>query len=391
MRTCYFGVFYFCYFTTIGVFMPFWGLFLQHKGFSPTEIGQLIAILTLTKVFAPNIWAAIADDIATKRGSSLGIIKYAALAALVIYCLLGLVGGFWPTALIMFGFCIFWNANLPQLEAATLKHLQDRTDQYGAVRLWGSVSFILVVLSMGWVLDPAALASVFLASLLMRDGSRETHVSPIKVAQNKTLPLIKLINRKVVLILSLGMFMQFSHAPWQAFFSIYLESYGYSKSSIGMLWSLGVVFEIIVFLFAYKLLYRFSLAHILSFTLLIAGIRWCLVSAFPESMTLISITQAMHAITYGLYHSVMMQLIDRLFQGQYQVRGQALYGSVIYGVGGTLGSVASGYLWSFYGKNAMFMGAGIMMFVAFLVSVVFIKHLSIDERSKVNKITKSSL
>lgn len=386
MKTWHFGTFYFFYFTTIGVFIPFWGLYLQYKGFSPTEIGQLIAILTLSKIVAPNVWAAVADNVAAKRGSSLGLLKYAALAALCIYGFMAVVESFWLTALVMLGFCVFWNANLPQLEAATLKHLHDRPDQYGSVRLWGSVSFILVVLGMGYLLDYAgpeaimpagaiALATVLAASFLMRDNQP----GRLQTQPAKALPLRSRINREVLFLLSLGVFMQLSHAPWQAFFSIYLESYGYSKFSIGVLWSVGVIFEIVIFIFGYKLLRRFALAKILSFTLLIAAVRWCMVSAFPESLSLIFITQVMHAVTYGLYHSVMVRLIDQWFSGPYQVRGQALYSSVTYGLGGAIGSVASGYLWSLYGKNSMFLAAGLMMFVVFLVSVVFIKYLSTNK------------
>jgi len=365
MRTWYFSNFYFFYFTTIGVFIPYWGLYLQHRGFNATEIGQLIAILTITKVITPNLWAALADNIAAKKGSSLGILKYAAFATLAIYCLLYVVDG----------------ANLPQLEAATLNHLQDKRDQYGLVRLWGSISFILVVLGLGWLMDYSgpgiilsagalAFTSVLLASLLMRDVGVVRQPESV----NERQPISQLVNGKVVFLLLLCVFMQISHAPWQAFFSIYLENYGYSKLSIGLLWSVGVVFEIVVFIVGYKLLRRFSLSSLLSFTFLVAGVRWCMVAAFPESMVLILITQIMHAVTYGLYHSVMIQLIDRFFQGRYQIRGQALYSSVTFGVGGGLGAFASGYLWTYYGDNALFMMAGVMMLLVFIVSALFVRR-----------------
>lgn len=399
MKTWHFGVVYFFYFTTLGIFVPFWGLYLQHKGFNPTEIGQLIAILTLSKIVAPNVWAAFADNRNARRGGSLGLLKYAALGAFCTYSFMAIAEGFWVTATVMLGFCVFWNAHLPQLEAATLKHLRDRTDHYGSVRLWGSVSFILVVLGMGYVLDHGgpdvimwagmlALLSVFITSSVLRDvepeqavhqsNSKASEVSPLRIA-----PLISLIDHKVIFLLSLGVFMQLSHAPWQTFFSIYLESYGYSKSSIGILWSVGVIFEILVFIFAFKLFRHFALAKILSFTLLIAGVRWCMVSAFPESISLIFITQVMHAITYGLYHSVMVRLIDQLFQGHYQIRGQALYSSVTYGLGGALGSVVSGYLWSYYGKQSMFLASGVMMLLVFLVSAIFISQLSVKDNDQV--------
>ena len=95
---------------TIGVIVPYWSLYLKFKGFSVTEIGQLMAVLLVTKVVSPNIWAAIADNVAVKKGSSLGLIKYAAFATLLIYSTTYWVDGFWYMALSMFGFCVFWNA-----------------------------------------------------------------------------------------------------------------------------------------------------------------------------------------------------------------------------------------------------------------------------------------
>ena len=100
-----------------------------------------------------------------------------------------------------------------------------------------------------------------------------------------------------------------------------------------------------------------------------------MVATFPESGWLILITQIMHSITYGLYHSVMIKLIDRLFQGRYQIRGQALYSSITFGLGGAIGSFASGYIWTAYGHNELFMISGIMMVFVFVLSLLFTRNV----------------
>ena len=135
------------------------------------------------------------------------------------------------------------------------------------------------------------------------------------------------------------------------------------------------MFEIIVFIIGYRLLQRFSLAHLLTFTFFIAALRWMMVATFPESVWLILITQIMHSVTYGLYHSVMIKLIDRLFQGRYQIRGQALYSSITFGLGGAIGSFASGYIWTAYGHNELFMISGIMMVFIFVLSLLFTRNV----------------
>lgn len=390
MRSWHYSTFYFFYFTTIGVIVPYWSLHLQYIGFNATEIGQLMAILLITKVVAPNIWASIVDGFIAERGGALILLKFAIFFALLLFSLLYWASSYWAVAVLMLGYCVFWNASLPQIESATLNYLNDQRDQYGAIRLWGSIGFIVTVSLLGVLIDWAGPKVIFpagvvclvlllIVSLFMRDVSLTAPAKRIASGSIRSL-----ISPKVILLLVLCVLMQASHAPFYTFFSIYLESYGYSKSLIGVLWSLGVVFEIIVFIFCHKIMRRYRLTHLLSLTFLIAGIRWFLLAQYPETLTVVLISQVMHAITYGLYHSVMIQLIDRYFQGPYQVRGQALYSSITFGVGGAAGSIASGYIWTFYGANALFYSVGFMMLVVAVFSFAMLK----DEPSLVSKPTQ---
>jgi PPP family 3-phenylpropionic acid transporter len=381
-----FSNFYFFYFTTIGILVPYWGLYLKYLEFTPKQIGELVAIMVLTRVVAPNIWAWVADHLNHKTGSSIGILKLATGAAFVIFCLMVMIepvsasqgySAYWSVALITFGFSVFWNACLPQVEAATLNHLAHQRFRYGSIRLWGSVGFVVTVLGVGYALDFSHISVVLYACILsffaMFLASFLLPTSPVKKPVTvQVVSLRQLLNRKVVIILVLCTLMQASHAPFYTFFSIYLESYGYSKAHIGWLWTVAVAFEILVFMFGYRLLRHYQLTKLLTFTFLVAGARWCIVAMFPDNEMIILASQVLHAITYGLYHSVMIQLIDQFFQGRYQVRGQALYTSISFGVGGSVGSALSGYIWAAYGANMVFYCAGILMLVAGVLSLLLI-------------------
>lgn len=383
MRTWHFSNFYFFYFATIGIIMPYWGLYLDHLGFNAKQIGQLMAIFLFTKMLAPNIWATIADAVAAKHGSSLGILKFASFATLLLYSLLAFTDSFWGVGAVMLGYCIFWNASLPQVEAATLNHLSDK-NQYGRVRLWGSWGFIATVLGLGALMDytgpssifPAgaiALAALFLASLLMRNDKKAPSLS---ASSDTSVSVTKLLTWKVVVLLILCTLMQLSHAPLQTFMSLYLLDYGYTNWQIGLLWTTGVVFEIVIFIYAGKILERFRLSSLLCFTFFIAAVRWGLVAEYPQIPVIVFFTQAMHAITFGLYHVVMIQLIDRLFVGKYQIRGQALYSSLTYGLGGAVGSFISGYIWTDIGSQALFFFCGGLMVFVFVFSLFFIRKIT---------------
>ena len=380
MTTRYFCNFYFFYFTTIGVIVPYWSLYLQYLDFTAAQIGELMAILLITKVVTPNLWAIIADRIAAKRGSSLSILSVATGFTLVIFSAMLVVDQYWSVALVMFAYCVFWNACLPQVEAATLNHLDNDRGRYGNIRLWGSLGFIATVLLVGQLIDrhgvkvilPAAImcmATMFAASLALsyRFKNATAGFNQHRSSNTKT-PLKILLNKSVIIVLVLCFFMQLSHAPFYSFFSIYLESYGYNKLAIGVLWTVGVVFEIGVFIIGYRILRKFALTHLLTFTFLIAAVRWCLVAVFPDNLSVILFTQALHAVTYGLYHIVMIQIIDMAFVGRYQIRGQALYSSITFGLGGAVGSVVSGYIWTYFGQQELFLYSGLMMGVVMILS-----------------------
>jgi len=152
MRHWYLSGFYFFYFISLGIVVPYWSLHLKYLGFNATEIGQLMSILLLTKVIAPNIWAAVADRMVYERGSSVALLQFATIATVAFYCLMFWAQSFWAVAAVMFAYCVFWNACLPQVEAATLNYFKSQDTQdareyrYGSIRLWGSVGFIVRVL-----------------------------------------------------------------------------------------------------------------------------------------------------------------------------------------------------------------------------------------------------
>jgi PPP family 3-phenylpropionic acid transporter len=148
--------------------------------------------------------------------------------------------------------------------------------------------------------------------------------------------------------------MQASHGAYYAFYSIYLEVNGYSKTLIGGLWALGVIFEVLVFLIMHHLLHRFGVRRVLIASLILAVIRWLLIGGFPDQLWILVLAQTLHAATFGTFHASSIHLVHHYFTGHFQGRGQALYSSLSYGGGGALGTLLSGYLWSDAGPGVTF-------------------------------------
>ncbi len=368
--------FYLFYFATLGALVPYWGLYLKSLDFSVSEIGELIAILMATKIVAPNIWGWIADH----TGQRMKIVRIASLLAALTFAGVFVSHHFWWLALVMTVYSFFWNASLPQFEATTMNHLGSDTHRYSGIRLWGSVGFIIAVASLGPVLEswgtallPGVLLVLFIGIWLSSLLVPESAAGHLQLDQQ---PLLKVLKRPVVFSLLLVSFLvQLSHGPYYVFFSIYMEEYGYSTSLIGRLWALGVFAEIGVFLLMPVLLPRFGARKLLLVAVLLTTLRWLLVAGFADNLVIIIFSQLLHAASFGLYHVVVIFLIHRLFTGAHQGRGQALYSSLSFGAGGALGSLASGYLWSGIGPQAMYLMAAVAALCAFFVVLFGIRDL----------------
>src|SRR3989344_2807314 len=124
--------FYFFYFAVLGALVPYWGLYLQSIGFSPADIGSLMALLMVSRIVAPNLWAWIAD----RRDTRMAVVRLSALLATVAFVGVFLGRSFWWLALVMLVFSFFWNASLPLLEVFVMNHTAARPGAYGRVRLW---------------------------------------------------------------------------------------------------------------------------------------------------------------------------------------------------------------------------------------------------------------
>jgi PPP family 3-phenylpropionic acid transporter len=347
--------FYLFYFASLGALLPFWGLYLQDRGFSPAQIGELMAVLMGTKVIAPNVWGWIADH----TGRRMSIVRLASLLSVVCFAGVFLADGFWPLALVMMLFSFFWNASLPQFEAVTLSYLGKRIREYSRIRLWGSVGFILTVAGLGQFVDrlgiglvPQVVLALYLGILLNSLVVPERGASLPQHQQESILAVLK--RPEILAFLVVCFLMQASHSAYYAFYSIFMERHGYTSSMIGQLWALGVIAEVLIFLIMHRLLERWGARLVLLCSLAIAALRWLLVGAAPDNLVLVLFAQTLHAATFGTFHAAAIHLVHHFFVGRHQGRGQALYSSVSFGAGGAVGSLSSGYLWTSISPGSIF-------------------------------------
>ena len=328
-----------------------------------------MTLLVVGKIIAPYIGGWIADH----KSNRMAVIRLTGLASIIVFAGALFSTSYLALALVMLIFGFFWSVSLPQFEVVTLNHLGDKINAYTRIRLWGSIGFIITVIVLGAALERFGVHPLPWIALIMIIGIWLTSLwAPEDIPHDHKVdhePIINVIKQPTVIAMMFVFFlMQVGHGAYYSFYSLYLESFGYSKTMIGQLWALGVIAEVGLFLIMLKLLQRYSLRSLLIVSLVCATIRWILIAQFPEQRAIIIPVQLLHAATFGIHHAVAIQLIHRYFKGRHQGRGQALYSSLSFGAGGAIGSLMSGYIWEGLGASEAFVFAGIISFIATLIA-----------------------
>lgn len=367
--------FYFFYFASLGVLVPYWGLYLQWQGFSAKDIGELTAILLATRIIAPNIWGWIADH----HGQRMRIVRFASLAGAIGFAGILIDQSYIWIATVMLIFSFFWNASLPQFEVTTLQHLGEHSHHYSKIRLWGSIGFVITVILLGELLEHFnadivpygvlfSMSAIWFISLTVPE-SASRHLSLNHVS------LRSILRRpEVIAFLTICFLIQVSHGPYYTFYTIYLEQHSYDRSLIGQLWALGVIAEVIIFLFMHHWLPRFGVRKVLLTSLILSAIRWLIIGFFPDNIELLIFAQILHAASFGTYHAAAIAWVHQHFTGRNQGRGQALYSSVSFGAGGAIGSLLSGHMWLSPGPTATFTMAAIFSMLAYVIGARYLHN-----------------
>lgn len=357
------SLYYFFYFAFIGVFSPYFTLYLQSLSFSAADIALLMSQMQLMRLVAPAFWGWLAD----KRGRNVDIIRLSALSACIGFTGFFLTDNFVQLFIPMTLMAFFWSAALPLVESLTFTHLADESHRYSRIRVWGSVGFIVAVLLGGALLDHLPIGDVpamvfvvllgILATAFRLPEGRRVRTSAVAQATDEA-PLATLRSvlreRQVWMLLLACFLMSSAHGVYYVFYSIHLDNLGYSKGMIGLLWSLGVLVEIGLFMIMAPLMQRYSLRGLLLVTYAVAVIRFLMIGWGAESLILLLIAQAMHGLSFGVHHAAAIAAVNQWFPTHIHARGQALYSSISFGGGGLFGGIISGLIWDPLGAGWAF-------------------------------------
>jgi len=352
------SLFYYFYFSIIGIYIIFLPKILSGVGYSASEIGIIFAASPLIRFIIPFFFIKGLRLNATLFNYSLFLVVVSAFSFYFS------INHFYLLLLSNMGLGIGLSLILPYVELISLDAIGK--ERYGKVRLFGSLGFIAVALILVKFLEGAstALNALFALTLIM--------VSAAYLVQRKTTPLSQKsredIENDVNLLrdykLWLGLLlMQTSFGSFYNFFTIYETDRGISMDMTIYLWSFGVIIEIFMLFFQGRFL-RNNLLAILEFTLLATVLRWFLLFIFPTNIGVLFFSQSLHALSFALFHSAAISYLFAHYR--YKALAQQFFSGITYGLGGLSGALIAGFVYEYY-PDYLFLSSAIIVFGAFLM------------------------
>lgn len=357
--------FYLFYYAALGAFTPYWSLFLTARGMSVTAISVMMGIWYATRIVAPTTWTSIA----AASANPIRWLRVGCVLTLLTFCafLLPLPQPWMYPAMVVF--CFFYNAVMPQFESITLTHLGNDSHRYGLIRVWGSLGFIAVVMGFGWLIEgnggtgnasllPWMMLPLF--ALLVASSFANHYARNFHRADGDASGFWQIVRKPQVLAFFLAAFMeQLSFGPYYTFFSVYMDHHGHATSTLGLLWTVGVVFEVGVFFTIGRFFRRYDASWMLLIALLSSTLRWTVTALFPQHLGVMLVAQTAHALGFAAFFAAAMQMLATYFPGRLNGHGQGLLYGFSSGVGGVLGALIAGQLWTLdNGRTAFLAGAG---------------------------------
>jgi len=352
-----FAVFFFVYYGFLGLVTPYMSLYFDHIGMQALQIAMLMSMLQITRIIGPFAWGWLADH----RQDRIGIMRVTAATSTFIFCGIFFFDSFGALMIWMFVLNTFSSSLTPLGEAATLHALNQSNAfeaRYGRLRLWGSIGFMAAVMLGGYAFDILGIRALPWFGLLMLMGVTvlawrlwEPPIEGHEVRRGQLRAVLK--QAGVAWFFSSTFWMVFAHASLYVFYSLYLEKLGYEKSWIGIFWMIGVGAEVLFFYFQKNFYERFSPRKILILTFWLGALRFAMIAYLPHFWPLL-IGQLFHAFTFAAHHSASIRLMQDWFKGATQARGQALYTTISYGLGGTIGGLCAGWVWEYLGPSHAF-------------------------------------
>lgn len=305
------AIFHSTVFGTTGMASVYFSIWLTNRGIGPNQIGIINAAPVLLILGINVLVGRIADRARDWRS----VILVLALIGGIVPIAMFFVSGFWAILL-------FWTlamlpgyAVVPVIDAATLRMTRRRGTDFGGIRAWGTVGFMVVTAVagpiIGWAGDGAfvplfvllalarAIASLQLPEFRAGGEAKPLPVAPAAAVARAPGRLGQLLKPWFVSAL-LGLGIVYStHGAQAAFGALLWRDQGVPEALIGPLIAVMAASEATMMFLWNRLKVKISARHLILFACLVAAARWSIM-AFSPPVWLLFLLQLLHCITFAV-------------------------------------------------------------------------------------------
>jgi PPP family 3-phenylpropionic acid transporter len=354
---------YFSLFWGAGVWMPYFPLYLSHLGYSGWEIGTVFGIQPALRWGSAIVWAYAADRWRVRHR----LLVLAAFGGSLFFVPLLFVRSFAALTLVTAMIALLHAPLIPMTDATVLDHLPRLGGDYGRLRLWGSVAFVLGSLSSAPLVDAFSPAIVPLLLLIpnvaLVPSLARLPREQIGPAERFRAPWA-LITPPLAAFLAAAFLIQLSCGAWAGFFAVHTTRLGFSDAIPGVTWAVAVSAEVGLLFWGRRIVEWIAPAQLILVSLGVTVTRWALTAVMHDEALVVGL-QLGHAFTFSAFHLAALLLLSRLVPPQSTTGGQALYGLVAFGVGGSVGLGVAGLLVDRVGTAGLFACEAIVAAVGF--------------------------
>ncbi len=341
-----FAAYYAAYFVVGGLLQAYWPVWLTSRGLDAVQLGLLFLGGQWIRVGAILSYGHIAD----RYGVARPMIVALATAGAIVIGLFGFAHSFAALLALSLGFALSGPPQTPLADGVAIRHAGAGRFDYGKVRLWGSVGYIAAVAGGGLLLRELGVEAIYVGVLAgcvltaliatqLQSPSQPRHAEPAPPRA-----MLRLLGSLPFWIFMVGAgASQVSHAVYYGFSTLIWQQAGIDDRVIGLLWAEGVVAEVLLFMFAGRVLGRIGVTGLLALAGVSGMLRWLGLAATTE-LPLLFLAQLMHALTFGAAHLASMHFMQRAVPERAMSSAQSLYYALPLGVGMGLAMSLAGVL-----------------------------------------------
>jgi len=369
-------LFWFVYFGSLGIFYPYFALYLrENAGLTGTQVGLILAISPFIGMLTQPFWGQLAD----RTGARSRMLALLTLGTALGYLGLGMVEGFWPIVLATAALAVVGTAIFPIMTSVSLAILRDEgRHAFGRVRVWGTIGYFILILTFPWMLAavqspagsraavnsaqpglglmfPITASLVFgaalIAFLLPKGGA-----VALRAARGDWRELAR--NRVFLRFLWFALMANFLMQGPMWLFPLFVRSRGGDLGTIRNMWILMLLFEIPLVLSTGSGLKRVGARGLLGVGVLVGGLRWLLCALITDT-TLLFAVQALHGVTVVGLNLGSPLYLDVVAPEKLRSTAQGIFSMVSAGIAGIASNVSAGWLIDRTGIDLLYLICGV--------------------------------